>query len=139
MTNDDTQFLEFITGTLLPDMEQEGPSGTADDIKRLVRIIHKLSIDDQAYPALRSFLAGLRFSAFDGAGDDDAILPVMVEAKKFIDSAKTRYDKHFFAAEEVVFVNDSILSDAKKYQAMKDSATGGSPDPLGASQPCPEA
>jgi len=43
MTNDDTQFLEFITGTLLPDMEQEGPSGTADDIKRLVGIIRRLN------------------------------------------------------------------------------------------------
>ena len=45
MTDNDTQFLEFITGTLLPDMEQDGPSGTADDIKRLVRIIRLLSTD----------------------------------------------------------------------------------------------
>ena len=45
MTNDDKQFLEFITGTLLPDMEQDGPNGTADDIKRLVRIIRHLSTD----------------------------------------------------------------------------------------------
>ena len=43
MDKEDTQFLEFITGTLLPDMEQEGPSGTADDIKRLVGICRRLN------------------------------------------------------------------------------------------------
>tara|TARA_R100000808_G_C2110849_1_gene124951 strand:+ start:528 stop:749 length:222 start_codon:yes stop_codon:yes gene_type:complete len=45
MNKDDKNFLRFITETLLPDILEDGPSGTGDDIKRLVLIIRKLSTD----------------------------------------------------------------------------------------------
>jgi len=48
MTDNDKQFLNFITGTFLPGLAEAGLSGTADDIKRLVRIIRELSTETQA-------------------------------------------------------------------------------------------
>ena len=83
MTNDDQKFLEFITGTLLPDMEQEGPSGTADDIKRLVRIIRELGTENEKRCEQIAFLQR----------DTERLERLRQENRYFVKNIRTLLDK----------------------------------------------
>ena len=168
MIDDDKQFLEFITGTLLPDMEQEGPSRTADDNKRLVRIIRHLSTDlrdakkenaslarmvdglqklaeqpKQRNQKMKNVIAYLSALSVSEVPVDVAtqLVQLLKEHPKADYSDKAQWKAYSDGLSSAIVDRKSYEAQQSELQELKalTPATVESPDPLGASQPCPEA
>ena len=56
MNKSDKDFLEFIEGTLIPDLKEDGSEGVPADLERLVKIIRKLELEASELAATASAL-----------------------------------------------------------------------------------